>query len=739
LGGAFAVVAYGQSHAASLFSASASQSRVGSSSTQSSSSVAAPSAATQASLNAAKQYADSHWNCVDAGCSSTVSAGTGQPNYQCAEFVARSLAAAGFVPGLGPNSPQSAYDPYVAPNGRSYDLLWVGWTTASGYSTGINGLYQYLTQNGIAADIGQVPTSEIALSDVVIYHEGQGHTAIVVQTGSSPLVDAHNNARYHVGYTEGYSDFTILHLTASGKLPTPPPTGNGAWPTVSVGSTGENVVSIQLLLAAHGYNLAADGSFGPQTQAAVKAFQSAHKLSVDGVVGPQTWSALIVTTQQGSTGPAVEAVQRQLNTNGQSVSVDSNFGPLTKQAVMNFQRDEKLQVDGIAGPLTWQSLVSHASPAPPPPTQTLSSASWPTVSVGSNGENIFSIQLLLQARGYSLGIDGSFGPQTQAAVKAFQSAHNLSVDGVVGPQTWSALIITTQQGSTGSAVEALQRQLNAHGASLTTDGNFGPLTNTAVRNYQSSHKLGVDGIAGPQTWQSLVTSKGSTPPPPPPPPPPGSILWGFDSAQGLSGSNLPAIISARGKPAFIGRYIDKICCISTLSASEAAYIHSQGIHIMVLDSSITTNDTTTATGVWMANRAITNAHALGIPNGVAIFADIESGSAVDAGFIEGWYNTITAAGYKAGYYNNPYAGSSGFDGAFCSAIGSNANIAKQTILWSDEPSLGWTTEANAPSFAPAHILCGGKATGNMLAWQYALSGGSFDIDSDEISSSVPLW
>src|SRR5579872_2117576 len=96
MGGAFAVVAYGQSHAASLFSASASQSRIGSSSnaaSQSSSNAAtqsSPSAATQASLKAAAQYADSHWNCANAACSSTVSAGSGQPNFQCAEFVARS-------------------------------------------------------------------------------------------------------------------------------------------------------------------------------------------------------------------------------------------------------------------------------------------------------------------------------------------------------------------------------------------------------------------------------------------------------------------------------------------------------------------------------------------------------------------------------------------------------------------------------------------------------------------------
>jgi peptidoglycan hydrolase-like protein with peptidoglycan-binding domain len=447
-------------------------------------------------------------------------------------------------------------------------------------------------------------------------------------------------------------------------------------------------------------------------------------------VGPQTWQALIVSTSQGSTGPAVEALQRQLNANGENVSVDSNFGPLTNQAVRDFQSSRGLGVDGTAGPQTWNALVNNQPP--------VTSSSWPTESQGSSGENVYSIQLLLQARGYSLSIDGDFGPGTAAAVKAFQSAHSLGVDGVVGPRTWQALIISTSQGSSGSAVTALQRQLNAHGQSVGVDGNFGPLTEAAVRSYQSSNGLGVDGIAGPQTWQSLVSTSGSSQVPPPPPPPSGSTLWGFDATDPITSSYLSTLINARGRPDFIGRYIDAISW-TPMQASEAAYIHSQGIHIMVLDSSITTNDTTYSTGVWMANRVIAKAQALGIPAGVAIFSDIENTSSVDAAFIEGWYDTISASGYKPGYYANPLAGSSQFSSAFCTAISSNANIASQSILWPDEPSIGWTTKANAPAFAPAIPYCNGRAVGNVLAWQYALPGGGLNIDSDELKSSVPLW
>jgi len=63
-------------------------------------------------------------------------------------------------------------------------------------------------------------------------------------------------------------------------------------PTLREGAKGAAVVQLQNLLRNKGYNVAADGDFGPKTEAAVKKFQSSKGLVADGVVGPKTWAAL---------------------------------------------------------------------------------------------------------------------------------------------------------------------------------------------------------------------------------------------------------------------------------------------------------------------------------------------------------------------------------------------------------------------------------------------------------------
>ena len=141
---------------------------------------------------------------------------------------------------------------------------------------------------------------------------------------------------------------------------------------------------------------------------------------------------------------------------------------------------------------------------------------WPLEKQGSTGEDVKTVQYLVTAHGHPTGVDGDFGPATKAAVRAFQSSRGLSADGVVGPQTWPQLIIQVQLGSNGNAVSAVQSQIHSRGDGanqITVDGSFSPVTNDAVRAFQTLVGLSVDGIVGPLTWNHLVNGYLAAPDP----------------------------------------------------------------------------------------------------------------------------------------------------------------------------------------------------------------------------------
>ena len=83
---------------------------------------------------------------------------------------------------------------------------------------------------------------------------------------------------------------------------------------------------------------------------------------------------------------------------------------------------------------------------------------WPVVRRGARDHPVRTLQHLLRARGQSVTVDGDFGPATEAAVRAFQGSHGLGVDGIVGNQTWSALIVQVRRGDTGEAVRGVQEE-----------------------------------------------------------------------------------------------------------------------------------------------------------------------------------------------------------------------------------------------------------------------------------------
>ncbi|MCA9334091.1 peptidoglycan-binding protein [Candidatus Saccharibacteria bacterium] len=76
----------------------------------------------------------------------------------------------------------------------------------------------------------------------------------------------------------------------------------------------------------------------------------------------------------------------------------------------------------------------------PPNTSTSSNdGGRPTLRRGSKGEDVKTLQKALNSKGANLDVDGDFGPLTEGAVRRFQNQAGIKVDGIVGPQTWGAL------------------------------------------------------------------------------------------------------------------------------------------------------------------------------------------------------------------------------------------------------------------------------------------------------------
>lgn len=142
------------------------------------------------------------------------------------------------------------------------------------------------------------------------------------------------------------------------------------------------------------------------------------------------------------------------------------------------------------------ALVATVAPA------TAHDRGWSIESRSNASSNTWAIQYLLRSYTFNLAVDGVFGPETEDRVRRFQQNWGLTVDGVVGPQTWPELVRDADRRHDG--VRAIQSRLNANGYGLCIDGTFGPKTEEAVRDLQRSRGLVVDGKVGEGTWQKLV-------------------------------------------------------------------------------------------------------------------------------------------------------------------------------------------------------------------------------------------
>lgn len=199
--------------------------------------------------------------------------------------------------------------------------------------------------------------------------------------------------------------------------------------------------------------------------------------------------------KKGSTGSRVEELQQRLLDLGYyNGTVDGDFGEATETAFKLFQEKMGLYVDGIAGSDA-DYLFSDDAPAykaeaeeekPASDKEELADTgavedaeevSSMRYTTGDYSDDIYKIQERLISLGYMEGeADGEYGTMTEVAVKSFQTANGLEATGIVEQSTYDKLFADT-------AVAAKAEDAKpAEEAQMTAEGNVPAVGNAAVVN-----------------------------------------------------------------------------------------------------------------------------------------------------------------------------------------------------------------------------------------------------------------
>jgi peptidoglycan hydrolase-like protein with peptidoglycan-binding domain len=139
---------------------------------------------------------------------------------------------------------------------------------------------------------------------------------------------------------------------------------SGDHPTLRQWASGDWVTYAQQLLTNAGYppqDHQIDGLFGPLTKEAVRDFQGAHGLDVDGVIGPLTWAALEGGGGGGGTGQLEFDTAPAINGGGLEWTV-RNAGSGVVPAGEPAGSYEMYDANGTTIPGSWVQLASDLDP-----------------------------------------------------------------------------------------------------------------------------------------------------------------------------------------------------------------------------------------------------------------------------------------------------------------------------------------------------------------------------------------
>lgn len=206
---------------------------------------------------------------------------------------------------------------------------------------------------------------------------------------------------------------------------------------------------------------------------------------------------------------------------GQPIPITGVFDAATQQAVRNIQSYFGLSADGVVGPNTFfvfgQGVGANTTYGGP-------RYGSRQLSQGMSGGDVTVLQNRLNAFRYSSIIghaaNGFFDAATASAVAAFQADAvangdtGLTVDGIVGPSTFDATWLYTFAGGRGilsgrngfdvAFVQTLLRNLGFYSGRIT--GYYDSPTIAAVRAFQASRGISIDGVVGQQTFYQLGLS-----------------------------------------------------------------------------------------------------------------------------------------------------------------------------------------------------------------------------------------
>ena len=143
---------------------------------------------------------------------------------------------------------------------------------------------------------GEVKDGIPANTLVCLFYRDKNNKKVMAHTGfgyNGETCECSSGVQ-HSGTLNKKWEYWAVPACIEGDVPTPEPVPEKK-PTLRKGGKGKWVTYAQTELINKGYSCGktgADGKFGANTEAAVKAFQKDHNLKVDGIIGEDTWNAL---------------------------------------------------------------------------------------------------------------------------------------------------------------------------------------------------------------------------------------------------------------------------------------------------------------------------------------------------------------------------------------------------------------------------------------------------------------